>query len=44
MLLSKKKYFLYKMVLLVVHIRSEKERVEVDEEGCTAAIKSEERE
>lgn len=38
MLLSKNKYFLYKMVLFAVHIRTKHEQVELDEEGCTVPV------
>ena len=38
LLISPKKYFLYKMVLLAVHIRIQHEKVPLDEEGNTMPI------
>lgn len=35
MLMAPKKYFLYKMVLLAVHIRLNHEKAELDKDGCT---------
>ena len=38
MLMSPKKYFLYKMVLFAVHIRTKHEQVELDEGGSTVPM------
>jgi hypothetical protein len=43
LLLSPKKYFLYKLVLLTVHIRGDNERLELDELGNAAPAKGKER-
>lgn len=40
MLQSPKKYFLYKLVLLVVHIRLEHEQVDLDEDNCNSPVDS----
>lgn len=38
MLMSKKKYFLYKLVLLCVHIRQQHEETQLDSEGCVLPV------
>jgi hypothetical protein len=43
LLKANKKYFLYKMVLFVVHIRSNIEAIEWDENRLSAPCKGEER-
>lgn len=43
LLKANKKYFLYKMVLFVVHIRNNVQTIEVDELKLSAPCKGEER-
>lgn len=43
LLKANKKYFLYKMILLVVHIRSNVQSIELDELKLSAPCKGEEK-